>query len=65
LLMGTRWGDPNAQIQAAVGDPGYAEQTGDPLSVGVLPPIDSPPDPGTTPAPETPNSPTPPPPGGR
>jgi virulence factor Mce-like protein len=39
LLMGTRWGDPNAQIQAAVGDPGYAEQTGDPLSVGVLPPI--------------------------
>jgi virulence factor Mce-like protein len=65
LLMGTRWGDPNAQIQAAVGDPGYAEQTGDPLSVGVLPPIDPPPDPGTTPAPETPNSPTPPPPGGR
>lgn len=37
LLMGTRWGDPQAQLQAAVGDPGYAEQTGDPLAVGLAP----------------------------
>ncbi|WKG04060.1 MCE family protein [Mycolicibacterium sp. HK-90] len=42
LLAGTRWGDPNMQIQAAVGDPGYAEQTGNPLTVGLTP----------TPAPE-------------
>jgi len=66
LLMGTRWGDPNAQIQAAVGDPGYAEQTGDPLSVGVLPPIDPPPDPGGAPAPaDAASPPAPPAPGGR
>ncbi|MFV8054825.1 MCE family protein [Mycobacterium sp. 48b] len=38
LLMGTRWGDPNAQLQAAVGDPGFAEQTGNPLAVGITPP---------------------------
>lgn len=38
LLMGTRWGDPTSQIQAAIGDPGYAEQTRDPLGVGVAPP---------------------------
>lgn len=67
LLMGTRWGDPNAQIQAAVGDPGYAEQTGDPLSVGVLPPIDPGPDPGAAPPapPEAGSPPDPPAPGGR
>lgn len=38
LLMGTRWGDPTAQIQAAIGDPGYAEQTRDPLGIGVAAP---------------------------
>lgn len=38
LLMGTRWGDPTSQLQAAIGDPGYAEQTRDPLGVGVAPP---------------------------
>jgi ABC-type transporter Mla subunit MlaD len=38
LLMGTRFGDPNAQLQAAIGDPGYAEQTGDPLGVAIAPP---------------------------
>lgn len=38
LLQGTPWADPNAVIQAAVGDPGYAEQTNDPLGVGVSPP---------------------------
>ncbi|WP_051158121.1 MCE family protein, partial [Nocardia carnea] len=31
LLLGTPWGDPTAVIQAAVGDPGYAEQTKNPL----------------------------------
>lgn len=41
LLMGTRWGNPNMQIQAAVGDPGYAEQTSNPLAVGVAPPAPS------------------------
>ncbi|MGW0173678.1 MCE family protein [Rhodococcus sp. NPDC003322] len=38
LLSGTPWGDPNAAIQAAVGDPGHAIQTKDPLGVGVTPP---------------------------
>jgi phospholipid/cholesterol/gamma-HCH transport system substrate-binding protein len=38
LFMGTRWGDPTQQIQAAIGDPGYAEQTRDPLGIGVAPP---------------------------
>jgi virulence factor Mce-like protein len=67
LLMGTRWGDPNAQIQAAVGDPGYAEQTGNPLGVGVLPPIAPEPDPGAAPPapPEAQSPATPPAPGGR
>ncbi|MFD1811084.1 MCE family protein [Rhodococcus gannanensis] len=37
ILLGTPWGDPNAAIQAAVGDPGYATQTKDPLGVGVTP----------------------------
>ncbi|GAB2659378.1 MCE family protein [Nocardia goodfellowii] len=39
LLLGTPWGDPTAVIQAAVGDPGYATQTRDPLAVGIQPPI--------------------------
>jgi hypothetical protein len=38
LLMGTRWGDPTQEIQAAIGDPGYSQQTRDPLGVGVAPP---------------------------
>lgn len=42
LLAGTRWGDANMQIQAAVGDPGYAEQTGNPLMVGIAPPSEVP-----------------------
>ncbi|WP_280502227.1 MCE family protein [Nocardia farcinica] len=37
LLQGTPWADPNAVVQAAVGDPGYAKQTSDPLGVGVPP----------------------------
>lgn len=37
LLLGTPWGDPTAVVQAAVGDPGYAQQTTDPLRVGIEP----------------------------
>ncbi|MEU8895952.1 MCE family protein [Nocardia sp. NPDC048505] len=43
LLLGTPWGDPTAVIQAAVGDPGYAAQTRNPLGVAIEP---SPPSPG-------------------
>ncbi|MFZ2527157.1 MAG: MCE family protein [Rhodococcus sp. (in: high G+C Gram-positive bacteria)] len=35
LLLGTSWGDPNAVVQAAVGDPGYAQPTRDPLGAAV------------------------------
>lgn len=38
ILMGTPWGDPNAAIQAAVGDPGYAVPTLDPLGAPLAPP---------------------------
>ncbi|MFC3962221.1 MCE family protein [Nocardia jiangsuensis] len=37
LLLGTPYGDPTAVVQAAVGDPGYAQQTSDPLRVGIAP----------------------------
>ncbi|MFD4459046.1 MCE family protein [Nocardia sp. NPDC058480] len=37
LLLGTPWGDPTAVVQAAVGDPGYARPTTNPLGVGVEP----------------------------
>jgi phospholipid/cholesterol/gamma-HCH transport system substrate-binding protein len=52
LLMGTRWGDPTQEIQAAIGDPGYTQQTRDPLGVGVAPPpAVIPPKPAETPPP--------------
>lgn len=38
LLLGTPWGDPTAVVQAAIGDPGYADQTSDPLGTGIAPP---------------------------
>ncbi len=38
LFMGTRWGDPTQEIQAAIGDPGFVPQTSDPLGIGVTPP---------------------------
>ncbi|WP_067693567.1 MCE family protein [Nocardia jejuensis] len=38
LLLGTPWGDPTAVIQAAMGDPGYATQTRNPLTVAIEPP---------------------------
>ncbi|MBH0781121.1 MCE family protein [Nocardia bovistercoris] len=37
LLLGTPWGDPTAVVQAAIGDPGYATQTRNPLGVGIEP----------------------------
>jgi hypothetical protein len=61
LWMGTRFGDPTQGIQAAIGDPGYAAQTKDPLGIGVAPPpaviaprppeVVPPPLPGPAPAP--------------
>ena len=38
LLLGTRWGDENAKLIPAPGDPFYMTYSYDPLSVGVLPP---------------------------
>ncbi|WP_040798604.1 MCE family protein [Nocardia higoensis] len=38
LLQGTPWADPDTVIQAAVGDPGYAQQTSNPLGVGITAP---------------------------
>jgi hypothetical protein len=38
LFLGTRWGDPNAALVPAPGDPPHLNYTYDPLSVGVAPP---------------------------
>jgi phospholipid/cholesterol/gamma-HCH transport system substrate-binding protein len=38
LFLGTRWGQPNAPLTPAPGDPWYLNYTYDPLSVGVMPP---------------------------
>ncbi|WP_369803060.1 MCE family protein [Mycobacterium sp. EPa45] len=38
LFLGTRWGDPNAQLVPAPGDPVHLNYTYEPLSVGVAPP---------------------------
>ena len=38
LFLGTRWGDPNAEMVPAPGDPVHLNYTYDPLSVGVAPP---------------------------
>lgn len=61
LLLGTPWGDPTAVIQAAVGDPGYAEQTKNPLGFGVAAPPVPAPAPAPAPAPEPAPVPAPPP----
>jgi hypothetical protein len=50
LFLGTRWGDANAQLVAAPGEPGYLNYTYNPLGVGVLPP-DAPPPPSAPPSP--------------
>lgn len=54
LLLGTRWGDPNAEMVPAPGDPTHLNYTYEPLNAGVAPP--SPTDaPQSTPfAPEAP-----------
>ena len=38
LLLGTRWGDENAKLIPAPGDPWFAQYSFDPLGVGVQPP---------------------------
>jgi phospholipid/cholesterol/gamma-HCH transport system substrate-binding protein len=38
LLLGTRWGQPGAQLVPAPGDPYYLSYTYDPLGLGVTPP---------------------------
>ena len=38
LFLGTRWGDPNAPLTPAPGDPAHLNYTYEPLSVGVTPP---------------------------
>jgi virulence factor Mce-like protein len=51
LLAGTRWGDPDAPLVPAPGDPWYMGHTRDPLSVGLTPPPAAPPAPaGAAPA---------------
>ena len=49
LLLGTRWGDENARLIPAPGDPYYANYSYSPMTLGVAPPPDEAP-----PAPEAP-----------
>ncbi len=51
LFLGTRWGDPNAKLIPAPGDPAHLNYTYDPLSVGVTPPP-----PEADPGPPAPNA---------
>ncbi|MCV7380935.1 mammalian cell entry protein [Mycobacterium alsense] len=50
LLAGTRWGDPDAPLVPAPGDPWYLGHTLDPLGVGVNPPAPAGPAPAPAPA---------------
>jgi ABC-type transporter Mla subunit MlaD len=50
VFLGTRWGDPNAPLAGAPGDPYYMNYTLDPLSPGLPPP----PATGTRPGPALP-----------
>ena len=52
LLLGTRWGDPNAPLVPAPGDPAHLNYTYEPLNLGITPPPDgiTPPLPSATPA---------------
>jgi virulence factor Mce-like protein len=51
LLLGTRWGDENAKLIPAPGDPYYLNYSYSPLTLGVAPPPDEamPPPPGEVP----------------
>lgn len=40
ILLGTRWGDPNASMVPAPGDPWYNMYTRDPLQAPITPPTD-------------------------
>nr|WP_090277933.1 MCE family protein [Mycolicibacterium komanii]CRL73185.1 virulence factor Mce family protein [Mycolicibacterium komanii] len=54
LLLGTRWGDENARLIPAPGDPYYLNYSYSPMSLGVAPPpVEAPPSEGT-PAPAAP-----------
>ena len=55
LLLGTRWGDENAKLIPAPGDPWYLNYSYSPLSIGVAPP----PADAVPPAPAAPGAPTP------
>lgn len=65
LLLGTRWGDENAKLIPAPGDPYYLNYTYDPMKIGVAPPPSEampPPPAGAVPAPTEPILPVVPPP---
>ncbi len=51
LLLGTRWGDENAKLIPAPGDPYYLNYSYSPLTLGVAPPPEEamPPPPGAAP----------------
>lgn len=70
LFLGTRWGDANAQIVPAPGDPWYLNYTYSPLTAGIAPPPGTAPPPAAVPGlplapPNSQNPPAPVPPGGR
>ena len=52
LLLGTRWGDENAKLIPAPGDPYYLNYSYDPLKIGVAPPPDKAIPPGPEGAPQ-------------
>ena len=51
LLLGTRWGDENATLIPAPGDPWYLNYSYDPLSAPISAPAGTPPPPAGAPAP--------------
>jgi phospholipid/cholesterol/gamma-HCH transport system substrate-binding protein len=57
LFLGTRWGQPNAQLVPAPGDPYYLNYSYDPLTFGATPPPPGAPSAGTPPAQAAPISP--------
>jgi phospholipid/cholesterol/gamma-HCH transport system substrate-binding protein len=55
LLLGTRWGDENAKLIPAPGDPFYMTYSYSPMTLGVAPPPEGlPPAPGAPPGPPMP-----------